>query len=200
MNLAEKLAAVCLGATLFLGTVGCQSTHDTMRPDMDKIEPGEHGLQSADLRQMTSKMAPDLLQIPEIVNNPYRITVVVKGAQNKTEDMPGRNMDIFVARLAGLLNSSQARDRIQFVEERATLENFQQQELGSNAPNFEDQSRTGQPAPSTRIPPQYALYATIRSMDNGKTTYYLCQFQLTDLRTGAIDWQNQYETRTLNAD
>jgi hypothetical protein len=198
MNLAEKLAAVCLGATLFLGTVGCQSTHDTMRPDMDKIEPGEHGLQSADLRQMTSKMAPDLLQIPEIVNNPYRITVVVKGAQNKTEDMPGRNMDIFVARLAGLLNSSQARDRIQFVEERATLENFQQQELGSNAPNFEDQSRTGQPAPDARIKPQYALYATIRSMDNGKTTYYLCQFQLTDLRTGAIDWQNQYETRTLN--
>jgi hypothetical protein len=198
MNVAAKLAAVCLGGFLLVAAAGCDNTHDTMRPDMDTVVKGDHGLQSADLRQMTSKMAPDLLQIPEIVQNPYRVTVVVKGVQNKTEDMPGRNLDIYAARLAGLLNSSQARDRMLFVEERATLENLQNQELGNRGPNFEDETRTGQPPANPRIQPQFALYGTFYSQAGGRTTYYLCQFQLTDLRTGAKVWENQYEVRTLN--
>jgi hypothetical protein len=199
MKVAAKFAVLCLGGSLLLGAAGCDNTHDTMRPDPDTVMRGEHGLQSADLRQMTSKLAPDILQIPEIVQSPYRAVIVVKGVQNKTEDMPGRNLDIYAARLAGLLNQAAARDRVVFVEERANLENLQNQELGNRTPNFEDASRTGQVPQDPRQQPQYALYGTFYSQNNGRTTYYLCQFQLTDLRTGVKVWgPQQYEVRTLN--
>lgn len=198
MNLAAKLAAVCLGAALMAGVAGCDNTHDTMRPDMDKVEPGEHGLQSADLRQMTSKLAPDLLAIPEIANSPYRAVIVVKGVQNKTEDMPGRNMDIYTARLAGLL-AQYGGDRVVFVDEQAHLAQMQSAELNRPGMVTEDESRTGQPPANPRQQPEYYLDGTFYSMNNGKTTYYLCQFQLTNLVTGVRVWgPRQYETRTLN--
>jgi hypothetical protein len=148
---------------------------------------------------MTNKMAPDLLAIPEIVQSPYRVTVVMKSIDNKTEDMPGRNLDIYVARLVGLLNSTQSRDRILFVENRAKLQQLQSEELGGqNKDPFEDASRGGPQAPDPRIKPQFALYGTFYSMDNGKTTYYNCQFRLTSLATGAEVWNGMYEVKTLN--
>ncbi len=193
MGIGKRTAVMGLAAVLACGFVGCggeDKDRSEMRPDMDKVVSGEHGLQSRDLREMTDRMAPDLLTIPEIAQNPYRAVIVVKGVQNKTEDMPGRNLDIYAARLAGLLNQAPTRDRLLFVEEKATLENLQNEELGGTP---------GVKAPGdTRIKPQYALYGTFFSMDNGKTTYYLCQFKLTSLLTGAEVWSGQYEVRTLN--
>jgi hypothetical protein len=195
MKLSHTVAGLCLTAALAGGFAGCDKSRDEMRPDMDTVMT-ENGLQSRDLREMTDKMAPDLLQIPQIVNNPYKVTIVVKGVRNGLEGEQGRDIDIFVARLAGLLNSSSARDRISFVEERATVDRMAAQELGNRDP-FEEASR--QPmAPSPSIQPQFALYGEFRSMRNSKTTYYLCQFKLTNLTTREIVWQNQYETRTLN--
>jgi PBP1b-binding outer membrane lipoprotein LpoB len=193
MGIGKRTAILGLIAVLACSFVGCggeDRERSEMRPDMDKVVSGEHGLQSRDLREMTDRMAPDLLQIPEIAQNQYKAIIVVKGVQNKTEDTPGRNLDIFVTRLAGLLNQSATRDRLTFVEEKATLEQFQNEELGGT-PGIKTPG-------DTRTKPQYALYATISSMDNGKTTYYLCQFKLTSLLTGQIVWTNQYETRTLN--
>jgi len=145
---------------------------------------------------MTNRMAPDLLAIPEIVQNPTRVVIVMTGVDNKTQDQQGQNMDIFVARLKGLLNTSQTKDRILFVENKAKLQQLQQQELGNPDP-FEDASRGGG-APDQRIKPQFALYGTIYSMNNGKTTYYNCQFKLTSLTTGAEVWNGMYEVSTLN--
>lgn len=195
MALSAKLAALALAGTMALTLGACDKNRDEMRPDLDTVLK-ENGLQSRDLREMTDRMAPDLLQIPEITQNPTRITVVVKGVENKTETEPGRNMDIFVMRLAGLLNSSAARDRILFVEERKTTARMQNEELGNNDP-FEERSRGNAP-PDQAIRPQFFLYGTISSMNNGRTTYYLCDFKLTSSATGAIVWNHQYETRTLN--
>jgi len=196
MKVTHTLAGLCLTAALAAGIGGCEKSRDEMRPDMDTVMT-EGGLQSRDLREMTDKMAPDLLQIPQIVNNPYKVTIVVKGVKNGLEGEQGRDIDIFVARLAGLLNGHAARDRVSFVEERATVDRFASQELGNHDP-FEEGSRIQGGPPSPTITPQFVLYGEFRSMRNSQTTYYLCQFKLTNLTTREIVWQNQYETRTLN--
>jgi hypothetical protein len=143
---------------------------------------------------MTDKMAPDILQIPEIAANPNKVVIVMTGIQNRTSD-PTQDMTIYVARLRSLLNQH-ARDRVAFVENRQTTEALQNQELGTADP-FESGSRTGAPA-STRLLPQYALKGVFYQQKNNATSYYLCTFQLTNLKTGEVVWENSYETRTLN--
>ncbi len=196
MKLGMLAAAGLMLTSLALGLGGCEKNRDELRPDMDKVVSGDRNLQSRDLREMTDRMAPDLLQIPEIVQNPYKVVVVMKSIENKTENEPTRNYDIYVARLKTLLNSSKTRDKIAFVEERQTLERLQGQELGNPDP-MEDASRTGQPV-SQRVKPQYALKGVFYSKYDGRTSYFLCTFQLTDLRTGVQVWEGSYEVRTLN--
>jgi hypothetical protein len=194
-----KLAIACLAlsAACFAGFAGCEKSRDEMRPDMDRVVSGERGLQSRDLREMTDKMAPDLLQIPEIVQNPYRVTVVMKTPKNKFESDPTRDLTIYVARLKALLNSSSARDKIAFVEEQQTLRNFQAQELGNRDP-FEDASRNPGANTDPRVRPQYVLTGDFYEMNNGRTSYFLCTFHLLDINTGVQVWEKPYEVRTLN--
>jgi Peptidoglycan-synthase activator LpoB len=193
MGIGKRTAILGLVVVLacggFVGCGGEDQERSDMRPDMDKVVKGDTGLQSRDLREMTDKMAPDMLQAPEIAANPYRAVIVVMGVQNKT-DNPTTNFDIYVARLAGLLNDAPTRDRLAFVENKATLEGFQNQELGGTP---------GVATPGdTRTKPQYALYGTFYNMNKGKTTYFYCEFKLTSLLTGQIVWHGSYETRTLN--
>jgi hypothetical protein len=198
MVMPRFVAAGAVLACLVLGFAGCEQSRDEMRPDLDKVVGGEKGMQSRDLREMTDRMAPDLLTIPEIANNPYRAVVVMKSIQNKTENEPGRDFDIYIARLKTLLNSSKCRDRIAFTEDRATLQKIQGEELGGGQDSFEDSSRGG-PAPADpRVKPQYALKGIFYSKHDDKTTYYLCTFQLTDLHNGLQVWEGSYEVRTLN--
>ena len=189
----RKFAMLGFALLLAMTAVGCDE--DRPRPDVDRTLGGP-GLQSRDLREMTDRMAPDLLTIPEIVQNPNRVTIVVKGVQNNQEGNQGRNLDIYTDRLAGLLNSSSARDRIAFIEENATLRSLQAQELGNPDP-FGEAGRTSAPA-DPKIQPQFALMGKFDSMRDSKTTYFLCQFKLTDLQTGRIVWEGQYDTRTWN--
>lgn len=196
MGFASKLAVVMVCAVTGLGVVGCDKDRDEMRPDMDKVQGNEQGMQSRDLREMTDRMAPDLLQIPEIVQNPNRVVVVMKPIQNKLVSNPGEDLTIYVARLKTLLNSSKTRDRMAFVEDAQTLARLQGEELGNPDP-FEDAARTGQPT-NTRVTPQFALKGIFYEKYEGKTSYYLCTFQLTDLKTGIQVWENSYEVKTLN--
>ena len=193
--LTKNLALLTLTGGVALAGAGCEKSRDEMRPDMDKVESGEHGPQSRDLREMASRLAPDLLQCSDVVRNPYRVTIVMKDMANKTEDMPGRDMNIYVAKLTSLLNTGVTADRLLFVEQQATLRNMQSQELGNPDP-FGDAGRV--PTQDPRILPQYALYGEVRSMNNGRTTYYLFQFHLTNLTTGAQVWNGSYDVRTLN--
>jgi hypothetical protein len=77
MKLMNAVACLTLAMACAAGMAGCESTRAEMRPDMDTIVRGERGPQAKELREMTDRMAPDLLQIPEIVQNPYRVTVVM---------------------------------------------------------------------------------------------------------------------------
>jgi hypothetical protein len=199
MKLVTKFAALALVANAACALPGCEKSRDEMRPDMDKVVSDEPGLQSRDLREMTDKMAPDLLRIPEIVQNPTRVVVVMTGIANHFESDPTRDLTIYVARLKTLLNSSASRDRIAFVEPRANLQKLQAQELsGGSSDPFEEASRTGVMPTDPRVQPQYALKGEFYEMHNAKTSYYLCTFQLTDLHTGVQVWEGKYEVRTLN--
>jgi hypothetical protein len=191
----KNVAVLTLAAGVALAGAGCEKSRDELRPDMDKVVSGDRGPQSRDLREMASRLAPDLLTCNDIVRNPYRVTIVMKEMANKTEDMPGRDLTIYVAKLTSLLNTGVTADRLLFVEQQATLRNMQSQELGNPDP-FGDAGR----APSTdpRILPQFALYGEVRSMASGRTTYYLFQFHLTNLTTGAQVWNGSYDVRTLN--
>jgi PBP1b-binding outer membrane lipoprotein LpoB len=198
MGLSTKIAVCTLALGLALAGVGCEKSRDEMRPNMDRVSGHERGLQSRDLREMTDRMAPDMLTIPEIVQNPTKITIVMKPIENKTAQ-PERDLTIFVARLKNLLNSNASRDRLAFVEDQATLRALQAQELGSGQPGFEDGGRTGPIINSDpRIVPQYVLWGTFYEMDSGHSSYFLCEFRLTNINTGKQVWTHQYEVKTLN--
>ncbi|MEI8194982.1 MAG: hypothetical protein WCI73_03640 [Phycisphaerae bacterium] len=190
-----------LGLAVVLGTAvlaGCASTpsYDQMRPDPSSVVVGDHGLQSKDLIEMSDKMAPSLLQIPEIAANPRQVVIVMTGIENHLRSDPGEDLTIYVARMKGLLNKH-ARDRLTFVEKRETTQKLQAAEGAGGTDPFGEASRGGG-APPTRWVPQYALKGVFYDKVNGQTTYYLCTFQLTNIATGQQVWEDTYEVRVGN--
>jgi len=195
MKLMTTLAAATLAAGMIFSSAGCEN-HDSMRPDMDKVMQGDHGPQSADIREMASRLAPQLLQCDDIVHNQFKAVIVVKHMENKTHEQ-GVDQDIFLAKLAGNLASANTSDRIAFVEEKRKGDAMVGEELGGTGDFIEDAARTGQSTGIQTRTPQYFLYGTVYNMNGGKTTYYLFQFKL--MRADRmIVWERQYEVRTLN--
>ncbi len=184
-----------LAACLLLS--GCaQPGYSTYRPSISSFQPGDQGLQSRDLVDMTNRLAADLLKIPEIAQNPNKVIIVMTGIDNKTSQ-PWQNDQIYLARMRALLNQY-ARDRLAFVIGPQQLQQLQQQELGSTGGDPFEQSSRGQVPQNTRMIPQYALKGVFYDLPNSATTYYLCTFQLVNLQTGELVWEGHYETRTLN--
>jgi PBP1b-binding outer membrane lipoprotein LpoB len=197
MTCSQKSAIALAAAALMLAAIGgCEKSAAEMRGDPSNLTAGDTGLQSKDLIEMTDKMAPDLLKIPEIVANPNKVVIVMTGIENQTGN-PTEPMNIYVARLRVLLNEN-ARDRLAFVERRATTESLQAQEGGGGGDVFEEGSRTGAPGGSGRLVPQYALKGVFMSLDRARSNYYLCTFQLTSIKTGEIVWEGHYEVKTLD--
>ena len=190
-----SIAMAALGLGLTLGVLaGCDKKPEEMRGNISDLTPGDTGLASKDLVQMTDQMAPDLLKIPDIAASPTRTVIVVTGIANRTSE-PTRDLTIYVARLRSLLNQH-ARDRLAFVENRRTTENLQATE-GGGGDAFEEGSRAGAPA-AGRLVPQYALKGEFYSLDKQNSHYFLCTFQLTNIRTGDQVWEGRYEVKTLD--
>jgi PBP1b-binding outer membrane lipoprotein LpoB len=194
-SLTQLCAGVAIISSLLLS--GCaQPGYATYRPGVSSFQPGDQGLQSRDLVDMTNRLAADLLKIPEIAQNPNKVIIVMTGIDNKTSQ-PWQNDQIYLARMRALLNQY-ARDRIAFVIQPQELQQLQQQELGGAGGDAFEQSSRGQVPQNTRMIPQYALKGVFYDLPNSATTYYLCTFQLVNLRTGELVWEGHYETRTLN--
>lgn len=199
MTFPKYFAAVTLCAAATLPFAGCEKSHSEMRPDMDRVMSGDSGPQSADLREMASRLAPQVLQCRDIVENPYRAVIVCKSMDNQTSSKAGQSMNIYLKKLAGDLGSFAASDRVSFVEEAAVTNNMIAQEIGNTNPDpTEDAARTGQTGGGVnRRLPQYFLYGTVYDLPNARTNFYLFQFKLTKTN-GEIVWTGQYEVRTLN--
>jgi hypothetical protein len=183
-------------AVMVLGLGGCASHgYGYYRPGVAQFVSGDTGLQSRDLVDMTDKLAADLLKIPQIANNPNKVVIQVTSIRNQTST-PWQNDQIYLARMRTLL-AKYAGNEIAFTLPPQQLAQIQQETLGGSTGGFEQGSRGAAPT-SGRLIPQYALTGVFYDLPNSATTYYLCEFQLVDIRTGQLIWDGKYEVRTLN--
>lgn len=170
---------------------GCHSDrpHDygEQRPPVGQLHPDDRGLQSKDVIEASDRLATDLLALPELNAAGRQWTVVVDRVENMTAN-PGMNYDIWVERLKVNV-AREGRGRVRLIENKARFTDLRNRELENPREGF------GQGDPSGRIQPNFALYGKIMEMTNRATSYYLCEFALTDLRTREMVWTNAYEVK-----
>ncbi|MEX2673708.1 MAG: hypothetical protein WD294_16530 [Phycisphaeraceae bacterium] len=146
-------------------------------------------LGSADLVVMTDAMVASLMNQDELAErnaDAPRWVITLERVSNQTNDvLPQRELWAFMARLrAQLSQSGQLSSRnIAFVVPRAYSEQIgERHDAGSN-----------------RAQPTHALTATFYAATSrdrtGRTDTYLCAFQLLDLQTDELIWEDSYETK-----
>jgi hypothetical protein len=194
-TILATMAAGALG--MGLCSAGCSDKpHDygQDRPPPDAITPGDTGLQSKDVIAASDLMAQDLLALPDLFASNTRCTIVVTNVENQTSD-PRNNLNIFLERLRVKL-SDMGRGRVQLIENKAKLHQIQDQEL-EGPPQASDQygqgdgSTAGTPRPRG-IQPDFGLYAKIMELPNRNTSYFYCEFTLTNLHTREQVWTHGY--------
>jgi hypothetical protein len=180
---------ILMTALAALGTAaGCYSDrpHDygQQRPPVDQIDERDRGLQSKDIVSATDQLSMDQLALPELNDSKTRWTRVVTGVENYTQD-PRFDYQIFIERLRTTL-SQHGRDRIALIENKDRLRDLQ----SSERDDMPKGSRS-----SAEIQPDFALYGKILELPNRATSYYQCQFDVTDLRTRELIWSRAYEVK-----
>jgi hypothetical protein len=148
-------------------------------------------LDDVDLVRMTDRMAMSLAADAEVLSatSAGRIAVVMLPVRNRLtgQVLPPGEAQAFVARVRVLLSRS-ARDRFLFVLNRDDFDALRQAELAEDLG----------PSPEA-INPTHALTATFLSLDSSAgrrdATYYLCQYELTDLSDRRVLWAEKYEVK-----
>ena len=180
---------VLLVATLaLLLAAGCTPTDNKGRTNVvaaDRRYTRTTNLQSKDITQMSAEMARDIVRAPVVQSSPYKLLCVMDRLEDQTRTRQVRN-NIVLARIRTELNRN-AMGRIQFVAKRADFERISRER--GDADPFEDAIET---TPERRKP-NYMLHGVFYDHPQGRTNYHLCTFQLTDLRSGAIEWEGSYE-------
>ncbi|MFT3785357.1 MAG: hypothetical protein QM770_04215 [Tepidisphaeraceae bacterium] len=144
---------------------------------------------------MTDDMAASITRDPDVqaaIAREGKLRVVVLPVENRLtgEVLPRGRAEIFVARLRVLL-ANQRRDAFQWILNRDTFYNERNREL--------DAIDLG-PSPDA-INPNYALTAIFESLadenGSGRSAYYLCVYELRDLRDRTLLWTDKYEVKKL---
>jgi hypothetical protein len=179
---------------------GCASDrpHDygDQRPPVDAIDDRDRGLQSKDVVAASDQMAQDLLASPDLNHSQNRWTMVVGDVDNETTDHRF-NLDIFLDRLRVNL-STYGHDRVALIENKKKYHGLQSSELEGEreADPYQQGDSAGTNKPVYRgIQPDYSLYAKITEMPNRGTSYFFCEFKVTDLRTREDVWDRAYEVK-----
>lgn len=198
-SIVLNFSAAVLAAGLLAGC-SSDSPHDygQQRPPVDQLTPGDAGLQSKDVLQASDGMAMDLLSDPQLNSSRTQWTMVVSTMQDMTVDREfGTNFNIFLERLRTDL-SQQGRGRVRLIENKATFEGLQNQELQGGSDTYgQTGGPTGQPA---AINPDYALYGKALDMPNRATNFYLLEFNVVDLRTREQVWSRDYNVKVSRDD
>lgn len=192
-----------LGAGL-MALAGCHEDrpheYGEQRPPVDRLDSRDRGLQSKDVVAASDQMAMDILGgIPELNASPHRWLVVVDRVENLTADSR-QNLDIFIERVRVKL-AQQGRGRVQLIENRDKLHELQSRELehtGGGGDEYGQGGGAGRGSGSASIQPDYALYGRIMEMPNRATSYFLCEFTLTNLHSREQVWTNAYEVKVMN--
>lgn len=194
----KTIPTLALAAVVSLGSIGCHDDkpHDygQMRPDVDRLDERDRGLQSKEVVDSSDTMAQSLLRLPELNDSNRRWTVVVTGVENLTVSQR-MSLDIFTSRLKVNL-ARYGRDRIQLIQNKDRFREIQGRELEGERDDFGQGG--GAPANPRGVQPDFALNAVARDLPNRATNYYFFEFSLTDLRTREEVWTDGYEVRVAN--
>ena len=177
--LRTTAAAICL---LPLAS-GCTSA----------VQAGRNtALDSVDLVRMTDDMAMKIVADQDVqaaIERSGKLKVVIQPVENRmtAEVLPRGPAQAFTARVRVLL-SKHAPDRFTWVMNRATFDELRRRELEVDLG----------PSPEA-IDPEYALTAIFSSLTNetsrGRSSYYLCTFELTNLRDRTVLWTDKYDVK-----
>jgi len=190
----HALAWCALAILMSAAPVGAESPATATAPATAKA-PAESVGSAKDLGELAGKLTPDLLAVPDIARSPFRVTIVLKSLVNKTEDMPGRDMNIYLAKLNSRLSTGDSADRLQFVQERAVAEAMAGAAAVAEAAQ---RGASGRVVADPRLVPQYSLTGEVHSVTHGAATSYQVSLHLTNLNTGVQVWNGSYELQTLN--
>lgn len=159
------------------------------------IESGHNtALDSVDLVKMTDDMAMQIGGDPDVMrmyqqHGPLRIVVQPVVNEMTAEILPRGPAEAFTARVRVLL-ARHAPDRFTWVMNRDAYYRLRRAELDVDPG----------PAPEA-INPDYALTATFRSLTHEdakrRSAYYLCVYDLTDLRERTVLWTGSYEVKKV---
>ncbi len=175
----------CVAASvgLCLALVGCASAVQSGRST---------ALDSVDLVSMTNDMAMKMLADPEVqraIDGEGRLRVVVQPVENlmTAEVLPRGPAEAFTARLRSLL-ARHAPQHFTWVMNRDAFYRLRGREMDVDLG----------PSPEA-INPRYALVARFRSLTNessrGRSSYYLCVYELSDLDDRSVLWTDKYEVK-----
>jgi hypothetical protein len=176
--------SVCIcGAFLLLP--GCNTS---------AVSQGQNtALDSTDLKQMTDDMATKILASPavqEAIAQRGSLKVVVQPVVNdmRAEVLSKGPADAFTARVRSLL-SRHAPEKFTWIMNRDAFYSLRNQELSGVDLG---------PSPEA-INPEYALTATFTSLADentaGRSSYYVCSYQLTSLQDRSVLWTSSYEVQ-----
>jgi hypothetical protein len=159
------------------------------------IEAGHNtALDSVDLVKMTEDMAARIASDPEVQSVLSRgpMKVVVQPVENRmtAEVLPRGPAEAFTARVRTLLSRHRP-EQFVWVMNRDAYYRLRDAEL--------EGIEVG-PSPDAIIP-EYALTATFSSLTDEdpkrRSAYYLCVYELTDLRDRSILWTGSYEVKKV---
>lgn len=191
-----KAAKAVVAVASLLLVIGCAEDrphgYGQQRPDVDSLSPDDRGLQSKDVVSASDQMARDLLAADDLRRSQVQWTMVTDRMEDRTlgRDFAG-NYDIFIQRLRTNLGIH-GKGSVQLIENRQKINELRSRELDGPRDQFQQGSGA---APMGRLQPDFALHGKVFDMPNRGTNYYLMQFDVTDLRSGAIVWSNKYEVK-----
>jgi PBP1b-binding outer membrane lipoprotein LpoB len=149
-------------------------------------------LDAVDLQTMTDRMARSIAaesRVQDAVVADGKLIVVVQPVENRLtgEVLPGGQAELFTVRVRTLL-SKHAPDSFTWVMNRDSFHRLREKERDLDLGPVPD-----------RLQPQYALTARFTSLTDEssarRTAAYLCVYQLTSIRTGAVIWTDKYEVK-----
>ena len=190
--MSKRMVAAVAAIMLLIGCSEKPERYGRERPPVGDLYEGDRGLQSKDVVQASDQMAQDLLADHELNASHDRWLLVVDHIENRTTDN-GFDMDIFLERLRVNL-AKHGRGRVQLLENKNKLRDLQSRELDQERDTY---GQGPGATPAKRIQPAYALYGRIMEMPNRKTSYYLAEFTVSDMKSGEQKWTNAYEVKAM---
>jgi hypothetical protein len=154
-------------------------------------------LDHIDLINMTDDMAAKIAASPDVqaaiaANGPMKIVVMPVENQMTGEILPRGPAMTFVSRIRALLARKNSEDRFIWIANKDAYRAMQARELEPGTDLGPDPSTTN---------PEYSLNAIFSSLTkenaDRRSSYYLCEYQLTSLKDRTILWTDKYELKKI---